>query len=152
MVLWVVGDGPESAALQTLSAELRLQDRVRFLGLQSQVEPYMQAADAFVCPSLWAEAAGLVNIEAQSCGLPVLASRVGGIPEYVRDGHTGVLFPAGDAEALTKAVRSLLDDPSRCREMGRAARAGRRAIFRAARLNDYLNLYRTHRHSIGAST
>ena len=54
---------------------------LRMLGLQPQVQRYLQAADAFICPSLWAEAAGFVNIEAQACGLPVLASRIGGIPE-----------------------------------------------------------------------
>jgi L-malate glycosyltransferase len=141
--LWVVGDGPESTALEALSRELGVQDRVRFLGLQSQVEPYMQAADAFVCPTL-AEAAGLVNIEAQACGLPVLASRVGGIPEYVSDGRTGVLFPPGDAEALARAVRLLLDDPLRFREMGRAARELAVERFSApVRLNEYLNLYRS---------
>ena len=55
VVLWVVGDGDQSAALAALSRELGLQNRVRFLGLQSHVEPYMQAADVFVCPSRWAE-------------------------------------------------------------------------------------------------
>jgi len=79
VTLWVVGDGPELAALQALSREIGVIDRVHFLGLQSQVETYMQAADVFVCPALWEEAAGLVNLEAQACGLPVLASRVGGI-------------------------------------------------------------------------
>jgi glycosyltransferase involved in cell wall biosynthesis len=141
--LWVIGDGPEAAALDALSRELGVQDRIHFLGLQSQVEPYMQAADAFVCPTL-AEAAGLVNIEAQACGLPVLASRVGGVPEYVMDGVSGVLFPPGDAEALAGAVRSLLDNPARCREMGRAARELAVERFSApARLNEYLNLYRS---------
>ncbi len=139
--LWVIGDGPESAALGALSRELGVQDRVRFLGLQSQVEPYMQAADAFVCPTL-AEAAGLVNIEAQACGLPVAASRVGGVPEYVADGRTGVLFPPGDAEALARAVRSFLDDPLRFQELGRAARELAVERFSApARLYDYLDLY-----------
>jgi glycosyltransferase involved in cell wall biosynthesis len=153
VTLWVVGDGPESAALQALSQELGVQDRVRFLGLQSQVEPYMQAADVFVCASLWAEAAGLVNIEAQACGLPVLASRIGGIPEYVTDGRTGVLFPPGDAEALARAVCSLLDDPECCQEMGREARALAVGQFSAvARLGDYLDLYRPNGPNDGVST
>jgi glycosyltransferase involved in cell wall biosynthesis len=145
VTLWVVGDGPESTALEALSGELGVRDRVRFLGLQSQVEPFMQAADAFVCPSLWEEAAGLVNIEAQACGLPVLASRVGGIPEYVSDGFSGLLFRAGDAADLAIAVRRLLDDPAYCREMGLAARelaVGRFSV--ASRLGDYLDLYRSN--------
>jgi glycosyltransferase involved in cell wall biosynthesis len=144
VVLHVVGDGPESAALAALSETMGLQQRVRFLGLQSQVEPYMQAADAFVCPSLWAEAAGLVNIEAQACGLPVLGSRLGGIPEYVVDGQTGFLFPAGDAEALAHSVRRLLDERSRLGEMSRNARELAVSRFSvAARLDEYLALYRT---------
>jgi glycosyltransferase involved in cell wall biosynthesis len=150
VTLWVVGDGPESASLQALSVKLGVQDRVRFLGLQHQVEPYMQAADVFVCPSLWSEAAGLVNIEAQACGLPALASRVGGIPEYVLDGRTGALIPPGDPDALARAVRLLLDDPLRFREMGRAARDLTVARFSvAARLEEYLGLYRSIRPNEG---
>ncbi len=142
--LWVVGDGEQSAALAELAEELGVQDRVRFLGLQGCVEPYMQAADVFVCPSRWAEAAGLVNIEAQACGLPVLASRIGGIPEYVMDGRTGLLFPPGDDAALAAAARGLMDDSERRREMGRAARelAVEQFSF-AARIEDYLDLYRS---------
>jgi glycosyltransferase involved in cell wall biosynthesis len=143
-VLWVVGDGAESAALQALAGELGVRERVQFLGLQARVEPFMQAADAFVCPSLWAEAAGLVNLEAQACGLPVLASRVGGIPEYVADDRTGQLFPAGDADALAMAARRLLGDPALSREMGRAARELAVTRFSvAARIDDYLDLYRS---------
>jgi glycosyltransferase involved in cell wall biosynthesis len=143
VLLWVLGDGPEASNLAALAEELGLHQRVSFLGLQSQVEPYMQAADAFVCPSLWGEAAGLVNIEAQSCGLPVLASRIGGIPEYVQDGQTGFLFPPGDDESLAAAARRLQDDPQRRRDMGRNARewaVGRFSL--TARLDDYLELYR----------
>ena len=121
-----------------------MRDRVNFLGLQARVEPFLQAADAFVCPSLWAEAAGLVNLEAQACGLPVLASRIGGIPEYVADGRTGVLFPSGDAEGLAAAARGLLGRPDRFREMGREARELAVARFSAAaRLEEYLSLYRS---------
>jgi glycosyltransferase involved in cell wall biosynthesis len=141
VVLWVVGDGEEAAALQALADALGVRQRVVFLGLQSQVESYLQAADAFVCPSVWAEAAGLVNVEAQACGLPVLASRVGGIPEYVRDGETGFLFPPGDADGLAAAVRRL-QEPGRCAAMGRAARAWAVGRFSPETLlGEYLNLY-----------
>ena len=70
----------------------------------------MQGADCFVCPSLWAEAAGLVNLEAQSSGLPTVASNVGGIPEYVADGKTGFLFSPGNATELADRIRQLLSD------------------------------------------
>jgi glycosyltransferase involved in cell wall biosynthesis len=140
--LWVVGDGPEEDALRRLAEALGVADRVRFLGLQAHVQPYLQAADAFVCPSLWAEAAGLVNLEAQACGLPVLASDIGGIPEYVADGRTGLLFPPGDADALAGQVRRLLD-PALRDALGRQARAVAVERFSvAARLHAYLDLYR----------
>ncbi len=144
--LWVVGDGAESGALQTLARDLGVAERVRFLGLQAHVQPFLQAADAFVCPSRWAEAAGLVNLEAQATGLPVLASDVGGIPEYVADGRSGYLFPVGDHRQLAERVRRLITDPQRCREMGQAARALACDTFSVeARLGDFLALYERER-------
>jgi glycosyltransferase involved in cell wall biosynthesis len=144
VVLWIVGEGPESARLQALCQELSLQDRVRFFGLQKHVEPYMQAADCLVCPSLWAEAAGLANMEAQACGLPVIASKVGGIPEFLDEGRTGWLFPAGDHRQLAARVRRLLSAPQFCRQMGQEARALAVKRFAAEeRIGEYLDLYRT---------
>ena len=98
---------------------------MRFLGLQRNVEPFMQAADCLVCPSLWAEAAGLVNLEAHASGLPVLASRIGGIPEYVADGETGLLFEPENAGALADAVVRLAADPDLVKRLGDN---GRRAV------------------------
>src|SRR5262249_11534738 len=95
-------------------------------------------------PSLWAEAAGLVNIEAQACGLPVIASRVGGISDYVEEGRTGFLFPAGDHVELAERARRLQADPLLCQNMGREALAVAVARFSArARLSEYVGLYRS---------
>jgi glycosyltransferase involved in cell wall biosynthesis len=92
---------------------------------------------------VWAEAAGLVNLEAQACGLPVVASRIGGIPEYVLDGKTGLLFEPGDAAALARLVRRLIDDPDERRAMSAAARAWAVERFSPqARLPELLDLYR----------
>jgi glycosyltransferase involved in cell wall biosynthesis len=121
--LWVIGDGPESESLRALAGELGVEDRVRWLGLQRHVEPFMQAADCLVCPSLWAEAAGLVNIEALASGLPVIASAVGGIPEIVEEGRTGFLVPPGDPEALAGRLLALMNAPSASRGMSSTARA-----------------------------
>ena len=121
--LWVIGDGPEAARLEGLARDLGVASRVRFLGLQRRVEPFLQAADALVCPSLWAEAAGLANIEAAACGLPVLASRIGGIPELVADGRTGLLFTPGRHQELAGLIRRLHDDPALRQTLGAAARA-----------------------------
>jgi glycosyltransferase involved in cell wall biosynthesis len=142
-LLWVVGEGAEAEPLSALASRAGVAGRVRFLGLQSEVAPYMQAADCFICPSLWAEAAGLVCIEAQACALPVIASNVGGIPEYVADGATGHLFPAGDTSQLVDRVRRLLDDPAGRLRMGEQARRRILERFSAeARLDDFLDLYR----------
>jgi glycosyltransferase involved in cell wall biosynthesis len=144
VVMWVVGNGPEAGALQALAEELRVSGRVRFLGPQRHVEPYMQAADCLVCPSRWAEAAGLVNVEALASGLPVIASRIGGIPEYVEDGRTGLLFAPEDVPQLADRVRLLHDDPHLRQCLARQAQAAALSRFSAdKRLDDFLALYRT---------
>jgi glycosyltransferase involved in cell wall biosynthesis len=122
-VLLVAGSGPALAGLEARAVRLALGKRVRFLGRQADVAPLMQAADVLACPSLWAEAAGLVNMEAQACGIPVVASRVGGIPEIIEDGRTGILHEPGDAEALAAALERLRADPELRARIGAAARS-----------------------------
>jgi glycosyltransferase involved in cell wall biosynthesis len=143
VVLWVVGAGPEDGSLARLAGDLGVTGRVRWLGLQVDVRPYLQAADCFVCPSRWYEAAGLVNLEAQAVGLPVVASRIGGIPEYVVDGETGMLFTPGDSRELAGHVRRLKDEPAACRTMGEAGRRNVAAHFSPAWcLAAHVDIYR----------
>jgi glycosyltransferase involved in cell wall biosynthesis len=145
-VAWIVGDGPESGRLRELARELKLEERVRFLGDRGKVQPFMQAADCLVCPSLWDEAAGLVNLEGLACGLPVVASGVGGIPEIVDDARTGFLFARGDADGLAAALEKLRADADLRARMGREAR--KVALERYAperRLPDFLALYQERR-------
>jgi len=123
MVLWIVGEGPERWNLEALAHDLGLGQRVRFLGPKRNVEPVMQAADCGLCPSVWAEAAGLVILEALACGLPVVASRIGGIPEFVEDGRNGLLFTPGDHRELADRIRRLCDDPELRHRMGQQARS-----------------------------
>src|SRR5215472_1541198 len=123
VVLWIVGEGMERDSLEAMTRLLNLKERVVFWGLQENVEPYMQAADCFVCPSIWEEAAGLVNLEALACGLPVIASAVGGIPELIDEGKRGFLFPAGDQAALTERIIQLLTVPMLKHIMGEQARS-----------------------------
>ncbi len=143
VVVWLIGEGEEKEALVQRTGALGLESRVRFLGLQRNVQPYMQAADCFVCPSLWAEAAGLVVLEAAACGLPVLASRIGGLPEYVEENQGGFLFEPGNHEELAALLGRLLGDAELCRRLG--AQARQRALLHfspAARLPEILDLYR----------
>lgn len=98
------------------------------------VELYSHAA-VFVCPSIY-EPFGLINLEAMACGTPVVASRVGGIPEVVVDGETGRLVEPGDPAALGQALREVLADPERGRRMGEAGRRRVEAQFSWDRIAD----------------
>ena len=99
-----------------------------------KIELYSHAA-VFVCPSIY-EPFGLINLEAMACGTPVVASRVGGIPEVVVDGETGRLVEPGDVAALGQALRETLADPERARRMGEAGRGRVEAHFSWDRIAD----------------
>ncbi len=125
--LLLVGDGPEMGRLIALADELGIRERVHFLGSQSDVAGLLAASDVFLLPSAQ-ESFGLASLEAMAAGVPVVASRVGGIPEVVEDGTTGIL--ADDLERMIEAVQELLADGARRCRMGRAAR--RVAVHRFA--------------------
>jgi starch synthase len=88
---------------------------------QREVIQLLTQAAVFACPSLY-EPLGIVNLEAMACGTAVVASQVGGIPEVVSDGETGLLVPPDDPDALAGALNSLLDDPRRACQMGERGR------------------------------
>src|SRR4029434_3831697 len=105
--LWIVGGGEESDRLKALTNELGVTERVQFFGHQSNIQRFMQAADCFVCPSRWGEAAALVNLEAQASGMPTIGSSVGGNPEYILDGRTGFIFPTENDGQLAEKIRTI---------------------------------------------
>lgn len=117
----IVGDGSERDALERQAAELGLAERVHFAGYRPDAYRAPGGFDVMVIPSLQ-EAFGLVCLEAMAAGCPVIASDVGGLPELVRDGETGLLVPAGDADALVEALVRLLGDRDGARRMGALAR------------------------------
>ncbi len=142
VVLCILGDGVALPMLRELTDCLHLNDRVQFLGNQRHVEPFMKAADCFLCPSLWEEATGLVNLEALGCGVPVVASAIGGIPEFIEDGKTGLLFPPGDHLQLAARLRYLLNNPEVRKQMSQSARAAALERFSIERrLPEYVELY-----------
>ncbi len=118
----IIGDGPERETLYRHLEDLGLSDRVQFLGERRSVENYLRVADAFVLPSRW-EGLPYSILEAMRWGLPVVASRVGGIPELVIDRVTGLLVTAGDVGALSSALRRLAEDGEGARALGRAGHA-----------------------------
>lgn len=125
--LVIAGDGPESGRLRALGAELRLGRRLEMIGLTNEIPTVLAGADVYAHPSL-AEAFGLAIAEAMACGLPVVASRVGGIPELVEDGQTGLLTEPRDVGGLARALDQLASDPALRRRMGALAR--QRAVER----------------------
>jgi len=108
--LILVGDGPDTGNVMNLVRELGLSDRVIFLGNQDRVHNILPLADVFLLPSA-TESFGLAALEALSCGVPVVASSIGGLPELVFDGVNGFLRPVGDIEGMAEqSIKILADD------------------------------------------
>ncbi len=123
----MAGDGPERERLETLSEELAVKsDRgnVEFLGYvdRSRLHRIVSQTMCVAMPSIWYENFPYTVLEAFALGKPVVASNIGGMPEMVADGETGLLFEPGSVRGLDGAVRYLLENPGRVREMGRKAR------------------------------
>jgi glycosyltransferase involved in cell wall biosynthesis len=132
--LTLVGSGPDEANLRKLSAELGAD--VEFLGHRSKgdVAAIVQSARAVVMPSEVNENAPLAVLEAYAAGRPVIGSRIGGIPELVREDETGALYPTGDVDALAAALDRFAALPAaRLTEWGRAGRRWVERDFTAAR-------------------
>jgi N-acetyl-alpha-D-glucosaminyl L-malate synthase BshA len=140
-LLVLVGDGPDRSRTEALVRELGLAADVCFLGKQLAFQPVLAQADVFLLPSQ-TEAFGLAALEAMACGVPVVATRVGGVPEVVVDGDSGLLFPPGDVAAMSDGVLALLDDPARRDRMAKAARARAETEYQPAPMIDrYLEIY-----------
>jgi len=135
LTLEVAGDGPLEGELRETVARLGLGDAVTFLGRVSPVGPVLERAEAVVVPS-FGEGFGMVALEAMERGRPVVASAVGGLPEIVDDGRTGVLVPPGDAGALAAALAGLAGNPARTAALGEAGRARALAEFSQERCTD----------------
>jgi glycosyltransferase involved in cell wall biosynthesis len=120
--LLLIGDGPLRGELQEQTRTLGLAERVRFLGVRSDIPAILKAVDLFALTSV-SEAASLTILEAMASRLPVVVTAVGGNPEMVRDGIDGRLVPRGDASAVAAALLQLLDDPATAASMGAAGRA-----------------------------
>jgi L-malate glycosyltransferase len=121
-LLVFVGDGPDRSAAEMLARELGLADCVRFLGNQLNFVPVLQHADVFLLPSEL-ESFGLAALEALSCGVPVVATNQGGVPEVISDGENGLLCAVGDVPAMADAVTRLMRDRDLHDRFARAARA-----------------------------
>ncbi len=124
--LLMVGDGPERLRCLELARELGVADRVHFIGTFPNIEMILSVADLFLLPSSQ-ESFGLVALEALACGVPVISSNAGGLPEVVVNDETGFVLPVGDVTGMTRAVLEALE-PGRLARMRLAARE--RAVTR----------------------
>jgi L-malate glycosyltransferase len=121
--LLLVGDGPDRARVQELADAEGVADRVLFLGKQASVVELLACSDLFILPSEL-EAFGLVALEAMACGVPVIATDTGGVPEVVDHGSSGYLAAVGDVDGMAAAAIGLLSDPALWRNFSEAARRG----------------------------
>jgi glycosyltransferase involved in cell wall biosynthesis len=142
--LVMCGDGPERADAEVLAARLGVADQVIFAGQQPQsmIREYLSIADLLLLPSQ-SESFGLVALEAMACEVPVIATRVGGLPELIDDGVTGLLFGVGDLDAMSAGAIRLLRDPVASEQFGRRGRQVAISRFSAQRIiPEYEALYR----------
>jgi N-acetyl-alpha-D-glucosaminyl L-malate synthase BshA len=131
--LLLVGDGPDRAAAHRLARELGIASLVEFLGAQEEVLPLLSISDVFLLPSAQ-ESFGLAALEAMACEVPVVASRVGGLPEVIEHGVTGYLHPPESIEEMAASAIELLRDPDLHRRIARAACRRVREHFCADRI------------------
>lgn len=131
--LLMVGDGPDRPAAVSLTADLGLTARVSFLGSFPRIEDVLAVSDLFLLPSV-KESFGLSALEAMASGVPVVASRIGGLPEVVEDGETGILCAPGDVEGMARAALELLRDDAKHRAFAERARVSASARFSQERV------------------
>jgi len=138
--LVLVGDGPDRVMLEALANELGIAVRVSFLGIRADVDTVLRAADALVLASR-TEALPTVVLEAMATELPVIATRVGGVPEIVESDRSGLLVPAEDADALTRALERVVSDAALRVTLGRRGRAIVEARFRVETMCESRSAY-----------
>jgi glycosyltransferase involved in cell wall biosynthesis len=131
--LVVVGDGPEKPALERLAGGLGLEKWVHFAGYQTNVSEYLHAMNCFAMTSS-SEGAPQAVLEASVARLPVVASRVGGLPEVIDDRRTGILYPPGDEGALARELLGVLRDKALARRLGDAASRRVQDLYGVARM------------------
>ena len=140
--LLMVGDGPERPKAEWLAGTQGVSEDVLFMGKQSEMAPLLSVADVLLLPSE-NESFGLVALEAMACEVPVIATRIGGIPEVVEHEEDGFLFSLGDVTGMAEAGIRLVKNPQLRNEMGRAARKHALRDFCSTKIvRHYEELYR----------
>jgi N-acetyl-alpha-D-glucosaminyl L-malate synthase BshA len=131
--LMLIGDGPDRSVAEYLARQHKIQDRVHFIGKQDNVNELLPLADLMVMPSEM-ESFGLAALEAMACGVPTIATDVGGVPELIDNGRNGLLFGVGDVDSMSAAAIALLGDEARLQAMSEAGRKTAQDHFCASRV------------------
>ncbi|MDO9573752.1 MAG: N-acetyl-alpha-D-glucosaminyl L-malate synthase BshA [Candidatus Contubernalis sp.] len=141
--LFLVGDGPDRYEASLLTEKLGIKDKVHFLGNHDEILEVLQGADVLLMPSE-KESFGLAILEAMSCGVPVVASRIGGIPEVINHGETGLLYPVGDVEGMAKGCLEIFTQTEVCHRFSQQARKRAVEMFDSSVIiKQYEELYRS---------
>jgi len=138
--LLIIGDGPCFQKLKIKAQELKIDKKALFLGYKKDVLNYLRLFDIFCLPSLW-EGQPNVILEAMGCGLPIVATRVGGVQEMIKDKKNGILVPPANSKALFRAIELLLKNESLRRKMGQAALNSVKKYDIESMVSQYENLY-----------
>ena len=140
--LLMIGDGPDRSPAEWMVRRKGIQDRVHFLGKQGRVHEKLALADLMLLPSQL-ESFGLAALEAMACEVPTVATRVGGVPEVIDDGTTGILAEVSDVEAMARRAIEVLSDESKLRLMGKRARIAAQTRFCSTKIiPEYESFYR----------
>ena len=139
--LVLVGDGPDRSAAEWLAHDLGIHAKIHFLGKQERVNELLPLADLMLMPSEL-ESFGLAALEAMACKVPSIATRVGGVPELIDDGVTGLLYPVGNVDDMASGAIGLLTDRPRLDVMREEARKTARTLFCSTKIVPrYVNYY-----------
>lgn len=138
----LVGDGSLRGELESQTRQAGLEGRIHFLGIREDVNALLNVMDVFVLPSIAGEGLPNVVLEAMACGLPVVATRVGGTPEAVLHGKTGFIVEPANPEALAQAMEALIADETKRKAFGNASRRRAESEFSLQKqLAEFENLY-----------
>jgi glycosyltransferase involved in cell wall biosynthesis len=140
-ILLIFGEGPERAALERLSSQLGIADRVAMPGYRAEARNCFRLFDVFVLPSL-TEGLPITLLEAMQAGVPIVASAVGGVPDALANGDAGMLIRAGDTAGLERAIRQCVDDPAWAARLRVRAHSNSTRFTSHSMARQYLDLYR----------
>ncbi|MFP4521157.1 MAG: N-acetyl-alpha-D-glucosaminyl L-malate synthase BshA [Fibrobacterota bacterium] len=142
-VLWIIGDGPMHREMNEKISEYGLKDKVRFMGIQSDIGASLACCDLFLLPSK-EESFGLAALEAMACGTPVIASNVGGIPEVIESGRDGFLVECGDVpKAVTHGLRIIEDAALRSKIIENGIEKAVNRFSRGSVIREYEEIYKS---------